>query len=271
MFRRIKTVEEAWDISQYFNSAKELRNYSKMAYKLLKEAGLLSRRYSVPVRYVARRENINESKNDEETANIVEVDFEQCRAVYQKSAFVNEVERNYPHIYRIAKEQGWHDSLKILCYGSTKKWSREACEEIVSKYTYLKDLVNKESKVYQVIKRYHWDDLLVHLKRVQHAPYNYTIEEIKEICSQYNNLLELSKARKDIENYCRRKKIDLLELNGWKKLRIRRICQILNGVKIASFPSISAAARAIGAPRNRMWDYVQSGEPYKGYVWKYEE
>jgi hypothetical protein len=141
----------------------------------------------------------------------------------------------------------------------------------VSKYKFLRDLVNNEPNVYNVIKKYHWDDLLKPLKRVQHAPYQYTIEEIKEICAPYNSLLELSKARKDIENYCRKKGINLYELNGWPNLRNRKVVQLLDGVEIAIYPSISAAAKAINVPRNWMWEHVGKDEPYHGYIWKYKE
>ena len=276
MHGRIKTVEEAWDISQYFKNITELSNYSKKAYHLLRDAGILWKRYPKSIKYVAKGENIEitrklKNAKKEKAQEIIEVDFEQCKKAYEKCAFASEVKRRFSHIYRIAKEQGWHQELKNFCYGSTTKWTREACEEIVKKYIFLKDLVNDEPNVYNVIKKYHWDDLLSQLKRVQHEPYQYTIEEIKEICAPYNSLLELSKARKDIDNYCRNKGIDLYELNGWKNLRNRKVCQILDGVEIAAFSSISEAARAIGVPRNRMWEHVQSGEPYKGYVWKYKE
>lgn len=161
--------------------------------------------------------------------------------------------------------------MKSFCYGSTTKWTRTACEEIVSKYKFLRDLVNNEPNVYNVIKKYHWDDLLKPLKRVQHAPYQYTIEEIKEICAPYNNLLELSKARKDIDNYCRKKGINLYELNGWPNLRNRKVAQLLNGVEIATYPSISAAAKAINVQRNRMREHVGKDEPYQGYIWKFKD
>jgi hypothetical protein len=279
MYRRIKTVEEAWDISQYFKNISELSNYSKKAYRLLKDAGLLRKRYPQPVKYVAISEKIERTKKkkapkeerNREIREIIEVDFEQCKKAYEQCAFVSEVKKRFAHIYRIAKEQGWHEDLKGFCYGSTTKWTRAACEDIVRKYTNLRDLVNSEPNVYNVIKKYHWDDLLEPLKRVQHAPYQYTIEEIKEICAPYNSLLELSKARKDVDNYCRKKGIDLYELNGWKNLRNRKVSQILNGVEIATFSSISEAARAIGVSRNRMWEHVQSGEPYKGFIWKYKD
>ena len=67
-----------------------------------------------------------------------------------------------------------------------------------------------------------------------------------------------SRARKDIENYSRRKGIDLYELNGWKNLRNRKVCQIHDGIEIATFSSISEAARAIDVPKNLMWEHVQS-------------
>ena len=276
MFRRVKTVEEAWELSQYYKSITELSNHASVAHRLLKEAGLLYRRYPKPVKYVAKNDRKEKPKKIEipqmeKPKEIIEVDYEQCKKTYEQCAFIFEVKKRFAHIYRIAKKQGWHEELKGFCYGNTTKWSRTTCEEIVSKYTFLKDLVNNEPNVYQVIKKHHWDDLLAPLKRVQHAPYQYTVEEIKEICAPYNSLLELSKARKDIDNYCRKKGINLYELNGWPNLRNRKVVQLLDGVEIATYPSISAAARAMSVPRNRMWEHVQNGESYKGYIWKYKD
>ena len=45
MFRRVKTVEEAWALSQYYKSVADLSNHAKKAYRLLREAGLLRKRY----------------------------------------------------------------------------------------------------------------------------------------------------------------------------------------------------------------------------------
>lgn len=50
MFRRAKTVEDAWEVSQYYNSITELCNHAPVAYRLLKEAGLLQKRYPNSVR-----------------------------------------------------------------------------------------------------------------------------------------------------------------------------------------------------------------------------
>lgn len=276
MHGRIKTVEEAWDISQYFNNISALSNYSKKAYHLLRDAGLLRERYPQPVKYIAKSEKMGKPQKTkdqpiEKPGGIIEVDFELCKKAYEQCAFVSDVKKHFAQIYRIAKEQGWHEDLKGFCYGSTTKWTRTACEEVVRKYTFLRDLVHNAPNVYNVIKKKHWDDLLKPLRRVQHAPYNYTLEEIKEICSQYNSLLELSKERKDIENYCRRKSIDLYELMGWKNLRNRKVAQVLDGEEIAIFSSITEAARAINVPRNRMWEYVNNGKSYKGFVWRYKE
>lgn len=275
-FRNVKTVEEAWELSLKYNNRKELRDHASVAFKLLKEHGLLDKRYPIAVKYIAIGEKIEKPQRAKtpQTApqkETIEIDFEQCKKIYEQCAFASEVRKRFAYIYRIAKKQGWHEELKGFCYGSTTKWTRTACEEIVGKYTYLKDLVHNDSNVYNVIKKYHWNDLLSQLKRVQHAPYQYTIEEIKEICAPYNSLLELSKARKDIENYCRKKGIDLYELNGWPNLRNRKVAQLLDGVEIATFSSISEAARSISVPRNRMWEHVQNGEPYKGYIWKYKD
>lgn len=45
MFRKVKTVEEAWELSQYYTNVAELSNHAKNAYYLLREAGLLKKRY----------------------------------------------------------------------------------------------------------------------------------------------------------------------------------------------------------------------------------
>ena len=50
MFRRAKTIEGAWEVSQYYNSITELCNHAPVAYRLLKEAGLLQKRYPKSVR-----------------------------------------------------------------------------------------------------------------------------------------------------------------------------------------------------------------------------
>ncbi|MBQ5971356.1 MAG: hypothetical protein IJL45_02985 [Prevotella sp.] len=50
MFRRAKTIEGAWEVSQYYNSITELCNHASVAYRLLKEAGLLQKRYPNSVR-----------------------------------------------------------------------------------------------------------------------------------------------------------------------------------------------------------------------------
>lgn len=49
-FRRAKTVEDAWEVSQYYSSITELCNHASVAYRLLKEAGLLQKRYPSSVR-----------------------------------------------------------------------------------------------------------------------------------------------------------------------------------------------------------------------------
>jgi hypothetical protein len=49
-FRRAKNVEEAWEVSQYYNSITDLCNHASVTYRILKEAGLLSKRYPDSVR-----------------------------------------------------------------------------------------------------------------------------------------------------------------------------------------------------------------------------
>lgn len=50
MFHSVKTVEEAWELSQHFKNIRELRNHAKVAYRLLKENELLQKRYPNSVR-----------------------------------------------------------------------------------------------------------------------------------------------------------------------------------------------------------------------------
>ena len=45
MFRKVKTVEEAWELSKYYKNVAELSNHAKTAYYILREAGLLVKRY----------------------------------------------------------------------------------------------------------------------------------------------------------------------------------------------------------------------------------
>ena len=45
MFRKVKTVEEAWELSKYYKNVADLSNHEKKAYYLLREAGLLVKRY----------------------------------------------------------------------------------------------------------------------------------------------------------------------------------------------------------------------------------
>lgn len=45
MFRHVKTPEEAWDLSQYYRNITDLYNHARSAYRLLKEEGLLLKRY----------------------------------------------------------------------------------------------------------------------------------------------------------------------------------------------------------------------------------
>jgi len=49
-FRRVKTIEEAWAISQYYDSIADLSNHASAAYRLLKEKGLLQKRYPNSIR-----------------------------------------------------------------------------------------------------------------------------------------------------------------------------------------------------------------------------
>ena len=45
MFRKVKTVEEAWELSKYYKNVADLYNHAKKAYYILREAGLLVKRY----------------------------------------------------------------------------------------------------------------------------------------------------------------------------------------------------------------------------------
>lgn len=55
MFRRVKTVEEAWELSMYYRNMTELRNHAKVAYKLLNENGLLEKRFPNSIKFTNKR------------------------------------------------------------------------------------------------------------------------------------------------------------------------------------------------------------------------
>ena len=90
MFRRVKTVEEAWELSLYYKTMTELSNHASKAYSILKENGLLERRYPNSINYAIKEE----------------FTFEDCKKVYAKFANVSEVEKRYRKIHRVAKEKG---------------------------------------------------------------------------------------------------------------------------------------------------------------------
>lgn len=264
MFRRVKTVSEAWELSQHYRNKTDLCNHAKLAYRILKQNDLLDKRYPI----------VKTTPN-----------YEACKIAYSNCLYVKDVHKFFPKEYSTAKKEGWHTLLRRDYLGLDLEknnkpnklnanhkiyWTRNKCEEHVKKYTRLQDLLKNEPNLYQAINRNNWKDLLKNLERVQHTPYSYTIEEIKEICTPYHNLAELSKARKDIDNYCRKNGIDLYELNGWKNLVKREVSQILDNVEVGVFPSIVSAANFIHGDRKRLWDHIHKGTPYMGYIWKYK-
>ncbi len=45
MFHKVKSVEESWELSKYYKNVAELSNHAKTAYMLLRDAGMLEKRY----------------------------------------------------------------------------------------------------------------------------------------------------------------------------------------------------------------------------------
>jgi len=45
MFHRVKTIEEAWELSQYYKNVADLSNHAKTAYRILRDADLLKKRF----------------------------------------------------------------------------------------------------------------------------------------------------------------------------------------------------------------------------------
>lgn len=63
-FRRARTVEGAWEVSQYYKSITDLCNHARVAYRILKEAGLLYKRYPKPVKYIVKSEKTEKTKKE---------------------------------------------------------------------------------------------------------------------------------------------------------------------------------------------------------------
>lgn len=245
-FRRVKTIEEALEISQYYPRITDLSNHAKLAYRILKANDLLKQRY--PQSRI----------------------FRETKKVYKK-----------PKTKIVPLEKGIidkHNKPKDLKFKEPKvpkirglKWTREICIQHVSNYSKLTDFINSERNIYDFIRRHKWWDILEPLERQTSKPQIYTIEQIKEICSPYHSLVELSQHRKDIDNYCRKRGINLFSLMGWKDMVKRAVNQIKDSEVIAQYPSISAAALAVNGDRKRLWDHIAKNKEYKGYYWAYSE
>lgn len=93
MFRRAKTIEDAWEVSQFYTSVADLSNHARVAYRLLKEAGLLQKRYPASVR----------------------------KAVLQYS-LVGEFIREWPNAYAASRGLGMsiNGDIGLVCKGKKK-------------------------------------------------------------------------------------------------------------------------------------------------------
>jgi len=94
MFHRCKTVEEAWDLSLHFLSITELANHAKRAYRILREAGLLQKRYPESKKYY--------------------VEFwtkDKCQKVASKCKMRTEFKKQFPVAFKYANLNGWLDEF----------------------------------------------------------------------------------------------------------------------------------------------------------------
>lgn len=163
MFRKVKNVDEAWALSMYYDSMTELSNHAKLAYRILKENGLLQKRYPHSIKYSS--DNWSRAK---------------CLEVAKECTSKTEFNKKYPIAYKYAKINNWmsdytwfaiHENVLSSLANSVVPndfnkdikeeksvrifWTFERCHEEALKYTSKKDF-RENSGAYQVASRNGW-------------------------------------------------------------------------------------------------------------------
>lgn len=194
--------------------------------------------------------------------------YDECRKAYSQCESIRQVHDKFPGALAAAKRHGWHKELSELCRASNVKWTREALTVLVSNYRTLKEFKRENNGAYQMIKRRGWNDLLEPLDRQLHPHYKFTIEEIKSLCDEAGDYNVLKANHPEVLNYCWYKNIDIYELTGWKRSRLRPIRLLKDGVVVATFPSSKGAADYVGISNKKLGKYIDTGKEYHGYVWE---
>ena len=195
-------------------------------------------------------------------------DYEECRKAYSQCKSIRQVHDKFPGALASAKRHGWHKKLSELCRASNVKFTRDICLALVSKYITLKEFRHEQKGAYQRILHNEWNDLLEPLVRELHPDYNFSIEEIKAFCENAGDYKTLKANHPEILNYCWHKKIDIYELMGWKRSKLRPVRLLRDGIVIATFPSSKGAADYVGISNKKLGKYIDTGKEYHGYVWE---
>lgn len=221
MFRKVKNVDEAWALSMYYNSMTELSNHAKSAYRILKENGLLQKRYPHSVKYSSD----NWSR-------------EKCLDVAKECASKTEFKKKYPIAYKYAKRNNWmsdytwfaiHTNVLSSITNPVKAdysnvntnekrsskvyWTFDRCYKEAQKYTSKKEFRENSSGAYQVASRKGWLNDYIWLDGKTEWTEDICLKEAQK----YSRLVDFySKSRNAYDKAC---KTGWIENYTWLKRR----------------------------------------------------
>lgn len=162
MFRRVKNVDEAWEVSMHYDSITDLSNHAKAAYRILKSMGLLQKRYPYSVKFSALYWTKDKC-------------FEVAKECISRTVF----KKKFPVAYKYAKNNNWlvdytwfskrqnvlnpkkenaeqgSPSISSSDIGNAY-WTLERCYEEAHKYNTRKEFRENSSGAYQVAYRNGW-------------------------------------------------------------------------------------------------------------------
>lgn len=194
-------------------------------------------------------------------------DYDECKRAYQQCEYESEVKNRYPGAVAAATRHGWHDELKEICKKNHIQATREKYKQAIQSCEYLQEFHEKFSNFYSDIRKKGWNYLLKPLKRKVHSDYNFTLEEIKQICSAYSSRKELNEHRPDIIGYCRYKGFDLFKLNGWKNPNCSPV-RLIKGDNVYEFETQKEACIFAGVDFRKIKKRIDSGKEYHGFLWQ---
>lgn len=194
-------------------------------------------------------------------------DYDECKRAFQRCEYELEVKQRYPGAVAAAIRHGWHEELKEICRKNHINALQEKYKQAVKSCEYLQEFRDKYARFYTAIRKRGWLELLEPLKRVVHPDYNFTLEEIKQICSTYSSRKELNEHRPEIIGYCRHKGINLFKLNGWKNPN-RSPVRLIRGNNVFEFETHKEACEFVGVDYRKIKKRIDCGKEYHGYLWQ---